>query len=141
VNAGRLARTRRAGAALLLAASTVGAACPAPAEVAKPSYLPFAQFGSQDTREHIAAKRDYNQAVHRYNQALYEYHVTLERHDRLTELHNAAATDPAERQRAREEAERLRVKIGDLGRDVKTRAAEVDQAWRRAAGAGVSITR
>jgi hypothetical protein len=126
---------------VLVAVAALAVAPTLAAQVTRPSYLPFAEFGSQDSREHIAAKRDYNQAIHRYNQTLYEYHVTLERHDRLTEVHNAPATDPAARQQAREEAERLRTKLGDLGRDVKARAAEVDQAWRRAADAGVTITR
>jgi hypothetical protein len=133
--------SRIAGLVLVAAAVLAVAPTPATAQVTRPSYLPFAEFGAQDSREHIAAKRDYNQAIHRYNQALYEYHVTLERHDRLTEVHNAAATDPAARQQAREEAERLRAKLADLGRDVKARAAEVDQAWRQAADAGVTITR
>jgi hypothetical protein len=141
VRPGRPASPRRAAGLVLLVATVLGIAPSPGAQIARPDYLPFAEFGSQDTREQIAAKRDYNQAIHRYNQALYEYHVTLERHDRLTEIHNAPATDPAERQRARAEAERLRVKIADLAGDVKTRAAEVDQAWRRAADAGVSITR
>lgn len=134
------ARRRGAGLVILAAAVLALVATPA-AQPAKPSYLPFAEFGPQDTREHVAAKRDYNQAVQRYNQALYEYHVALERHDRLVEVYNAATTDPAERKRARDEAERLRGKLGELNREVNARAAQVDQAWRRAADAGVSITR
>jgi hypothetical protein len=126
---------------VLAVAVLVVAATSPDAEPVKPSYLPFAEFGPQDTREHVAAKGDYNQAVQRYNQALYEYHVALERHDRLVEVYNAAATDPAERKRARDEAEPLRGKLADLNREVNARAAQVDQAWRRAADAGASITR
>ena len=134
------ARGRGPGLVILAAAVLALVATPG-AQPAKPTYLPFAEFGPQDSREHITAKHDYNQAIQRYNQALYEYHVTLERHDRLVEVYNAATTDPAERKRARDEADRLRGKLGDLSREVKARAAQVDQAWRRAADAGVSIRR
>lgn len=138
----RIGFARRRGARLVILTAAVLALVATPAaQPAKPSYLPFAEFGPQDTRDHIAAKRDYNQAVQRYNQALYEYHVALERHDRLVEVYNATATDPAERKRARDEAERFRGQLGELNREVKARAALVDQAWRRAADAGVSITR
>jgi hypothetical protein len=111
------------------------------AQPAKPNYLGYEEFSPRDTPERIAAKGEFNQAAQRYNQALYEYHVTLERHDRLVEIHNDGATDPAERKKAREEAEALRAKLGELRREVTTRAAKVDEARRRAAALGLSITR
>lgn len=133
----------RALARLLAAAAVTGLllgsahAQPLPT---KPEYLPFAEFSTADTPQQASLKQAYNEAVQRYNQTLYDYLVTLERHNRLVDVHNASA-DPAEKKRAREEAQPLRAKLEDLRRTVTARAAAVDQAARRAAAGGVSITR
>jgi hypothetical protein len=132
---------RRAAVWVVLTVAALSPVLAGAAEPIKPAYLPFAEFSPEDTREQIAARRDYNLAIRAYNQALYEYHVTLERHDRLVEVYNAATTDPAERKRAREEAERLRFTMGQLGQDIQARASQVDQAWRRAADTGLTIRR
>ncbi|MBI3457070.1 MAG: hypothetical protein HY002_14935 [Candidatus Rokubacteria bacterium] len=110
------------------------------AQPAKPNYLPYAEFRSDDTPQSVALKRGYNETVQRYNQDLYDYHVTLEAHDRLVDIHNRS-TDPAERRRARQDAQALRAKLNALRGDVMTRAAAVDEAVRRAAAGGVTITR
>ncbi len=108
------------------------------AQPAKPDYKRYAEFAPEDTQSRIAVKRAYNEAAQSYNQVLYEYYVTLEKHDRLVDVHGNSAVDAAERKRARDEAQALRGKLADLGRLVKTRAATVDQASRRAAELGVS---
>jgi hypothetical protein len=106
----------------------------------RPQYLPYAEFASNDTASHLAAKQAYNDAVERYNRALYEYHVTLGQHDQLVELHNRAGT-PAEQEKARADAAPLRAKLQTLRRDVTTLAAVVDQARHRATQSGVTLTR
>jgi hypothetical protein len=111
-----------------------------PAQPATPKYLSFAEFTKDDTASTVALKRAYNDAVQRYNDALYEYHVTLDKHDRLVELYNRS-TDAAEKKKTREEAEALRVRLAALRRDALTRAASVDDAARKAAAGGVTITR
>lgn len=122
-----------------LAGATLLAVAPGlTAQSVKPSYKPYVEFGTEDSGERVAAKRAYNEAAQRYNQALYEYHVTLERHDRLVETHNDPAADPAEKKRARDQAQALRPRLTELRREVTTRAAAVDQAGRRAAAVGVS---
>ncbi|MGH7320436.1 MAG: hypothetical protein ACRELA_12530 [Candidatus Rokuibacteriota bacterium] len=108
------------------------------AQPAKPDYKRYAEFAPEDTQSRIAVKRAYNEAAQSYNQALYDYYVTLEKHDRLVEVHANSSVDAAERKRARDQAQTLRVKLADLGRLVTTRAATVDQASRRAAELGVS---
>lgn len=110
------------------------------AQPAKPDYLPYVEFSPEDTPQQIALKQGYNEAIQRYNQTLYDYVVTLERHNRLADAHNNSA-DPAERKRARDEAQPLRVRLEELRRAVTARAAAVDQAARRAAAGGVSTTR
>jgi len=105
-----------------------------------PKYLSFAEFGTDDTPATVALKRAYNEAVQRYNQSLYDYHVTLERHDRLVDAYNQS-TDGTEKKKARDEAEALRARLGTLGRDVRARAGLVDEAARRAAASGVTLTR
>ena len=126
---------------VLLAFATGAAAQPAtPDQKAAPAYLSYAEFSPEDTAAKVVLKRAYNEAVQRYNQALYGYHVTLEKHDRVVDVHNQA-TDPAERKKAREEAEALRARLAALRREVTSRAAAVDEAWRRAAAGGVTITR
>lgn len=129
---------RAAGIAMVLVLALVGMG--AAAQPAKPDYLSYAEFSADDTPQKVALKRAYNDAVQRYNQALYEYHVTLEQHDRLVDAHNST-TDPAERKKTREEAEALRAKLGGLRREATSRAATVDEAARRAAAGGVSLTR
>jgi len=105
-----------------------------------PKYLSYTEFDAADPPATVAIKRAYNEAVQRYNQALYDYHVTLERHDRLVDVYNQSS-DGAEKKKARDEAETLRARLAGLGRDVRARATGVDQAARRAAAAGVSLTR
>jgi hypothetical protein len=105
-----------------------------------PQYLSYTEFATDDTPAAVTVKRAYNDAVQRYNQSLYEYHVTLERHDRLVDVYNQSS-DPGERRKAREEAEALRARLAGLGRDVRTRAGQVDDVARRAAAAGVTLTR
>jgi hypothetical protein len=131
---------RTLGGLLAAALAAIVLAGPAVAQLTKPNYLPFAEFTAGDSPERTAVKRGYNDAVNRYNQALYEYHVTLENHDRLVDAYNGS-TDPAERKKVRDEAEALRARLATLRREVTNRAAAVDQAARRAAAAGVSITR
>lgn len=131
------------GAALagLVALGAGAAAQPgAPAAKAAPQYLSYAEFGADDPPGTVALKRAYNEAVQRYNQSLYDYHVTLERHDQLVDLHNRS-TDPAEKRKTRDEAAALRGRLATLGRDVRTRAGLVDEAARRAAAGGVTLTR
>jgi hypothetical protein len=120
---------------VVLAGSVAGAQSPP-----RPQYLPFAEFTSDEAPAHIAAKQAYNSAVERYNKALYDYHVTLGQHDQLVDLHNRAGT-PAEQEKARADAAPLRAKLQTLGRDVKSLAAAVDEARRRASQAGVTLTR
>lgn len=128
--------------AFALAVLTIGGAVGGTlgAEPAKPEYLPYTAFTSDDSAGHIALKQAYNDAVLRYNQALYDYHVTLERHDQLVEIHNGSS-DPVERQRAREQATPLRARLTVLRREVISRAGAVDLAVSRAAGGGVTINR
>jgi hypothetical protein len=106
----------------------------------RPQYLPFAEFASDDTASHLAAKQAYNDAVERYNRAIYDYYVTLGQHDQLVELHNRAAT-AAQQEQARADAAPLRAKLQILRRDVTALAAVVDQARRRATQAGITLTR
>jgi hypothetical protein len=112
----------------------------APAQPAKPEYLRYADFAAGDSTAQLAAKQAYNEAVERYNKALYDYYLTLERHDQLVAAHNRAST-PAEQQKARAEAAPLRTKLEALRRDVTAAWNAVDQARRRAAQAGVAVTR
>ena len=128
------------GAGRVLAGLLLAVAVTASAQPAKPKYLPYVEFAPEDPPQTVGLKRGYNDAVQRYNQALYDYHVTLDRHDRLVEQYNASA-DPAEKRKTREEAESLRTRLGVLRRDVLARATAVDDAARRAAAAGVSISR
>ena len=133
------------GGARLLVGLAVGLAAltgpvAAAQEPQRPQYLPYTEFASDDAASHLAAKQAYNDAVERYNRALYEYHVILGQHDQLVELHNHAGT-PAEQDKARADAAPLRAKLQTLRRDVTTLAAAVDQARRRAAQAGVTLTR
>ncbi len=138
----RLRRTRAvvrataAGLAILVLAP----AGPASGQAARPNYLGYTEFAADDAPQAVALKRAYNDAVHRYNQSLYDYHVTLEKHDRLVELHNRSV-DPAEQKKARDEATVLRNRLTTLRRDVTANAAAVDEAARRAAAGGVSLTR
>jgi hypothetical protein len=108
-------------------------------EPRRPLYLPYAAFAPDDTGSHLSAKQAYNDAVERYNKALYDYHVTLGRHDQLVEVHRRAGT-PAEQEKARAAATPLRARLETLSRDVTSLAAAVDQARRRAAQAGVTLT-
>jgi hypothetical protein len=105
----------------------------------RPQYLPFAEFASDDSATHLAAKQAYNEAVERYNKALYEYHVILGQHDRLVEQHSRATT-PAEQEKARADAAPLRAKLQTLRREVTNLAAAVDQARHRASQSGVTLT-
>lgn len=136
----RAARRRADGVAAALALVVWALAGLAGAQATRPNYLGYAEFAADDPPPAVALKRAYNEAVHRYNQSLYDYHVTLEKHDRLVELHNRS-TDPSEQKKAREEATGLRGKLATLRRDVTARAAAVDEADRRAAAGGVTITR
>jgi hypothetical protein len=131
--------TRRLGPGAL-ALLVVALAVPLLAQSTRPNYLPYAEFAANDSSQVVTLKRVYNDAVQRYNQGLYDYHVTLEQHDRLVDLHNRT-TDSAEQKKAREEAMALRTKLGTLRRDVSAFAKAVDEAWARAAAAGVSIRR
>ena len=106
----------------------------------RPHYLPFAEFASTDSASHLAAKQAYNEVVERYNKALYDYHVTLAQHDQLVDAGNRAAT-PAEREKARADAAPLGTKLETLRREVTGLAGAVDQAKRKAAQAGVTLTR
>ena len=121
-----------------LAASVLGVPVAIPAQPTKPNYLPFAEFSPADTQAQIDVKKAYNDAAERYNRILYDYHATLEQHDRLVELYRGSS-DPAERQRAKDEAAPLRAKLTSLQRDAAAAFAAVDQAARRAGAAGVSI--
>jgi hypothetical protein len=134
----RLTRRLLAWGALALLVAAL--AVPALAQPTRPNYLPYADFSGDDSGQVVTLKRAYNDAVQRYNQGLYDYHVTLERHDRLVDLHNRTI-DPAEQKKAREEALALRTRLGSLRRDVSSLAKAVDEAWARAAAAGVSIRR
>ena len=125
-------------AVLALAASVLGVPVVVPAQSTKPNYLPFAEFSPADTQAQIDFKKAYNDAAERYNKVLYDYHATLEQHDRLVELYRASS-DPAERQRAKDEAAPLRAKLASLRRDAAASFGAVDQAARRAEAAGVSI--
>ncbi len=110
------------------------------AQSPRPQYLPFADFGPDDSAAQVTAKQAYNDAVERYNKALYDYHVTLGQHDQLVEQHKRAGT-PADQEKARADAAPLRAKLQTLRRDVTALAATVDQARRRATQAGVTLTR
>jgi hypothetical protein len=112
----------------------------APQAAQKPQYLPFAEFGPDDTASHVAAKQAYNDAVERYNKALYDYHVTLGQHDQLVNVFAHAKTK-AEQEKARADAAPLRAKLESLRREVTALAGAVDQARRRAIQAGVTLTR
>jgi hypothetical protein len=133
---------------LLLAAvallATAGLAAGAAAQQApagpRPQYLPFAEFGSDESAAQISVKQAYNEAVEKYNKALYDYHVTLGQHDQLVDAGNRATT-PAEREKARADAAPLRAKLDTLRREVTSLAGAVDQARRRASQAGVTLTR
>jgi len=105
-----------------------------------PQYLGFTEFATDDSAPQIASRQAYNTAVERYNKAIYDYCVAWSRHSQLVEIYNGSA-NPAERDKARAEAGPLRSKLDALRRDVTTLAGAVDQARRRAAQAGVSITR
>ena len=111
-----------------------------PAQSQRPQYLPFAEFGAEDSAGQVTAKQAYNDAVERYNKALYDYHVTLGQHDQLVEQYARAGT-PADQEKARADAVPLRAKLQTLRRDVTALAATVDQARRRATQAGVTLTR
>lgn len=111
-----------------------------PTQAAKPDYLPYAAFGADDTPAGISIKQSYNEAVEKYNKALYEYFVTLDHHDQLVERANGTA-NPADLQKAKSEAGPLRSKLQALRKEIATFAQGVDQAKRRAAQAGVALTR
>jgi hypothetical protein len=132
--------TRRLAVGGALALLIASLAVPVFAQPNRPTYLPYAEFATDDNGEVVTLKRGYNDAVQRYNQGLYDYHVTLEKHDRLVEVHNRSI-DPAEQKKAREEAQGLRTRLGVLKRDVTAMARAVDEAWARAAAKGVSIKR
>ena len=117
-----------------------GTAAQAPSAAPRPQYLPFAEFANDDPPAHVSAKQAYNEAVERYNKALYDYHVTLAQHDQLVDAGKRAAT-PAEREKARADAAPLRTKLETLRREVTGLAGAVDQAKRKAAQAGVTLTR
>jgi hypothetical protein len=136
----RLSAVTVLAGALALGMAASGQPSARPASAAPP-YLSYTEFAADDTPATVALKRAYNDTVQRYNQSLYEYHVTLERHDRLVDVYNNQSSDPAERRKAREEAEALRVRLNALGRDVRARAGQVDDAARRAAAGGVTLTR
>lgn len=131
---------RRALCALvLLAAHALGAPGAATGQPAKPEYLPYAEFASEDTPAANALKRGYNATVLRYNQALYDYHLVLDQHDQLVDLYGSGTASAADRQKARAQATALRARLGALRREVMSRAAAVDRAARRAAAAGVDL--
>jgi len=136
----RSARRLGRWAAAAVTALALALAALAGAQSAKPNYLPFAEFAADDAPPAIGLKRAYNEAVQRYNQSLYDYHVTLEKHDFLVDTYNRS-TDAAERKKARDEAELLRARLTTLRRDVTARAAAVDEAARRAVGAGIKLPR
>jgi hypothetical protein len=123
-----------------LAVLIIGSGAPAQGPPARiPQYLPFAEFGTDDSTLQRSAKQAYNDAVERYNKALYDYHVTLGQHDHLVDVFNRAGT-PAEREKARADAAPLRAKLETLRRDVTTLAGAVDQARRTASQRGVTLT-
>ena len=126
-------------ALLVLSALVTGVEAQAPASP-RPQYLPFAEFGNDDSAPQISAKQAYNEVVEKYNKALYDYHVTLGQHDQLVDAGNRAAT-PAERDKARADAAPLRSKLEILRKDVTSLAGAVDQARRKASQAGVTLTR
>jgi hypothetical protein len=135
---GRLGRLA-AALAVGLVVAPVGPATAQPAP-SQPKYLAYLEFAASDPAEIVTLKRAYNDAVAKYNRALYDYWVTLERINRLVDLH-ATSPDPAVRQKARDEAQPLRAKLADLGREVRSLATGVDQAARRATSGGVPVTR
>jgi hypothetical protein len=106
----------------------------------RPQYLPFVEFGNDDSASQISAKQAYNEVVEKYNKALYDYHVTLGQHDQLVDAGNRATT-PAEREKARADAAPFRAKLETLRKDVTSLAGAVDQARRKASQAGVTLTR
>jgi hypothetical protein len=108
---------------------------------ARPQYLPFAEFSSDESASHVAIKQGYNEAVERYNKALYAYHVILGQHDQLVEQASRSQTTPAEREKARADAAPLRARLQTLRGEVTSLAAAVDQARQRASQAGVTLTR
>ena len=124
--------------ALALAIPVMWLGEPVTAQPAKPGYLPFAEFSPRDTQTHIDLKKAYNDTVEKYNQVLYDYYATLEQHDRLVDVYSGS-TDPAERQRAKDEAAPLRAKLTTLRAEAATAFTTVDRAARRAAAAGVSL--
>jgi len=134
------AARRTDGVAAALALIVWALAGLAGAQATRPNYLGYVDFAADDTAQAGALKRAYNDAVHRYNQSLYDYHVTLEKHDRLVDLYNRS-TDPAQQRAARDEATALRGKLATVRRDALANAAAVDEAARRAAAGGVTITR
>jgi hypothetical protein len=123
----------------LAALAGPGASAQTP-QAPRPQYLPFAEFGSDDSGPQVSAKQAYNDTVERYNKALYDYHVTLGQHDQLVDAGNRAGT-LAEQEKARAEAAPLRAKLQTLRRDVMALATAVDQARRNASQAGVTLTR
>jgi hypothetical protein len=126
-------------ALLALAGLGTGAGAQAPS-APRPQYLPFAEFGNDDSASQTSAKQAYNEVVEKYNKALYDYHVTLGQHDQLVDAANRA-TAPAERDKARTDAAPLRAKLEMLRKEVTTLAGAVDQARRKASQAGVTPTR
>jgi outer membrane murein-binding lipoprotein Lpp len=132
---------RRLALAGLIAAAPVALTGTAGAQSCEsPQYLGFTEFVVEDSPPQIASRQAYNTAVERYNKAVYDYCVTWNRHSQLVELYNGTVS-PAERDRARAEAGPLRTKLDTLRREVAALASMVDQARRRAAQAGVAITR
>ena len=123
---------------LVLAVPVMWLGGPVTAQPAKPGYLPFVEFSPRDPQAHIDLKKAYNDTVEKYNQVLYDYYATLEQHDRLVDVYGAS-TDPAERQRAKDEAAPLRAKLTTLRGEAATAFTAVDRAARRAAAAGVSL--
>ena len=140
-----MSRGARLAVALALAgafASLAGAAARAQApQTPAPQYLPFSEFGTDDSATQRSARQTYNDAVERYNKALYDYHVTLDQINRLADVHNSPTATPAERDKARADAAPLRTKLDALRRDVNALAAGVDQARRKASQSGVTVTR
>ena len=128
-------------AASVAAVALGGAVRPAAGQSCEnPQYLGFTEFGADDSAPQVASRQAYNSAVERYNKAIYDYCVAWSRHSQLVEVYNTSAS-PAERDKARTEAAPLRAKLDTLRRDVTSLAGAVDQARRRAAQAGVTITR
>jgi hypothetical protein len=125
---------------LLVGLATLAAQAQGP-QAARPQYLPFVEFASEDSAPQVSAKQAYNDAVERYNKALYDYHVTLGQHDQLVDVYNRAGTPAEQQEKARADAAPLRAKLQTLRRDVTTLAAAVDQARRKASQAGVTLTR